>query len=277
MPALPRSFSVSAAGLWRQCPRRWRFRYVEKRADPPGEAALLGTFVHRVLELLCDQPAGSRHLERARELAAEAWPETRDDPHYAALGHDEAAQRAFKWRGWTAIQDLWQIEDPAEVEVRATEARVEATVGGVPFFGIVDRLDVEAGDLVVTDYKTGRAPRPGDVPKSLDQVLLYAAAVEDHLDERPARGRLYFLGNGVHQVEVTEDGLGGAVGRFAEAWSQVGRACEADDFPPDAGPLCGWCPCVADCVEGGDEVRDRARRGRLREDAPARVLLGLPA
>lgn len=276
MPALPRSFSVSAAGTWSQCPRRWRFRYIEKRADPPGEPALLGTFVHRVLELLCAEPADSRDLDRARSLATEAWPETAEDPDYVALGHDANAQRQFKWRGWTAIQALWQIEDPADVEVRATEAKVEATVGGVPFFGVVDRLDVEAEGLAVTDYKTGKAPRPGDVPKSLDQVLLYAAAVEDHLGERPAKARLYYLGSGVHQAEVTDGGLDGAVERFAEAWAGVGRACANDDFPPDTGPLCGWCPYVADCPEGGAEVRNRAARGRLRDDAPARVLLGLP-
>ncbi|MEC9000299.1 MAG: PD-(D/E)XK nuclease family protein [Actinomycetota bacterium] len=274
MPALPRSFSVSAAGLWRQCPRRWRFRYVEKRADPPGEPALLGTFVHRVLELLCAEPADGRDLDRARELAAEAWPDTADDPDYVALGHDAEAQRHFKWRGWRAIEALWQIENPADVEVRATEAKVQATVGGVPFFGIIDRLDVEPSGLVVTDYKTGKAPRPGDVPTSLDQVLVYSAAVEDHLGERPSRGRLYYLGSGVHETEVTEDGLGGAVERFTEAWSQVGQACSTDDFPPDVGPLCGWCPYVTDCVEGSDEVRRWVAKGRL-PDAPARILLGI--
>ena len=275
MPSLPRSFSVSAAGLWRQCPLRWRFRYVDKRPDPPGEPALLGTFVHRVLELLCAQPAGTRTVERARELAGEAWPDTQNDPDYIALGHDETSQRDFKWRGWTAIENLWRLEDPDQIKVRATEAKVQATVGGVPFFGIVDRIDVESDGLVITDYKTGKAPRPSDLPASLDQVLLYAAAVEDHLGERPRRGRLYYLGTGIRETDVTDDGLGGAVDRFTEAWADVGRACDSGEFPAAAGPLCGWCPYIADCSEGTAESTDRARRGRLRDDAPARLLLGL--
>ena len=275
MATPPRSFSVSSAGLFRQCPRRWYFRYVEKRPDPPGEPALLGTFVHRVLELLCSEPSGGRTIDRARELAATAWPETRDDADFIALGLDAATQRQFRWRGWTAIEKLWELEDPTEVDVEATEAKVSATVGGVPFFGIVDRLDSASDGLVVTDYKTGKAPRPGDVPEKLDQVLLYAAAVEDQRGERPSRGRLYFLGNQVVETPVTDEGLDGSVSRFSDTWTEVGRACTDDQFPTKVSPLCGWCPYVADCVEGASEVRSRADRGRLRADAPARTLLGL--
>ncbi len=275
MPSPPRSFSVSSAGLWKQCPRRWRFRYVEKRADPPGEAALLGTFVHRVLELLCAEPAGDRTTDRARELAASAWPETRDDADFITLALDDEAQRQFRWRGWTAIEKLWEFEDPAQVNVAATEARVSATVGGVPFFGIIDRLDAAPDGLVVTDYKTGKSPRPGDVPEKLDQVLLYAAAVEDDRGERPSRGRLYFLGNHIVETPVTEDGLGAAAARFADAWDGVCRACASDQFEARVGPLCGWCPYVSDCSEGTAEAHQRVSRGRMRADAPARTLLGL--
>ena len=148
-------------------------------------------------------------------------------------------------------------------------------MGGVPFFGIVDRLDSASDGLVVTDYKTGKAPRPGDVPEKLDQVLLYAAAVEDQRGERPSRGRLYFLGNQVVETPVTNEGLDDSVSRFSETWTEVGRACTDDEFHAKVGPLCGWCPYVADCVEGASEVRSRAGKGRLRADAPARALLGL--
>ena len=190
MPDLPRSFSPSSAGVWKQCPRRWRYRYVEKLPDPPGIPALIGTFAHRVLELLCDEPATDRTVDRARELAGQAWPETAINPDFVALGLDDRQVHDFRWKAWTAIEGLWALEDPTGVEVRATEYRVTATVGGVPFFGIVDRLDRDGDGLVITDYKSGKAPRSADRPKSLDQVLLYAAAVEGRMGERPDRARL---------------------------------------------------------------------------------------
>ena len=81
MAELPRFFSPSAAGTYRQCPLRWKFRYIDKLPDPPGEAALVGTFAHRVLEHLCDESADARTTDRAKELAGEAWRSISMPPH----------------------------------------------------------------------------------------------------------------------------------------------------------------------------------------------------
>ena len=275
MPDLPRSFSPSSAGVWKQCPRRWRYRYVERLPDPPGIPALVGTFAHRVLELLCDEPAADRTVDRARELAGQAWPETAINPDFVALGLDDRQVHDFRWKTWTAIEGLWALEDPAGVEVRATECRITATVGGVPFYGIVDRLDEDGDGLVITDYKSGKAPRSADRPKSLDQVLLYAAAVEDSMGERPDRARLLYLGAEILETAVSEDLLADTTGRFAKSWDEVGSACSDDHFETHPGPLCGWCPYADRCDDGRAEVKRRVGAGRMRDDAPARALLGL--
>ena len=54
----------------------------------------------------------------------------------------------------------------------------------MPFRGIVDRLDEEGDGLVVTDYKSGKAPSARFRRGRLDQVLLYAAAVEQATGEK---------------------------------------------------------------------------------------------
>ena len=74
MANLPRSFSVSAAGMYKQCPRRWKHRYVDKIPDPPGEAALIGTFAHHVLEMLCEKDPEQRTIEEAKKIARDTWP-----------------------------------------------------------------------------------------------------------------------------------------------------------------------------------------------------------
>ena len=63
-PAPPERLSPSGAATFDQCPRRWRFRYVERMPDPPGIDALVGTFAHRVLELLMQQVPGRRTKTR---------------------------------------------------------------------------------------------------------------------------------------------------------------------------------------------------------------------
>ena len=76
MPDLPRSFSPSSAGTYRQCPRRWRFRYVQTLPYPPAEPSLLRTFAHRVLALLCVDPSPARTIAPAPSLALPVPPAT---------------------------------------------------------------------------------------------------------------------------------------------------------------------------------------------------------
>ena len=80
------------------------------------------------------------------------------------------------------------------MEVRATEQRLEVELCGVPFVGIVDRVDHGPDGLVITDYKSGQPPRPAQVEEKLDQVLLYAGAVAAATGEQPTRARLLYLG-----------------------------------------------------------------------------------
>lgn len=272
----PRHLSPSSASLFAQCPRRWRYRYVEHVIEPPGEAALVGTFVHRVLEVLFAEAPEHRTVERAKVIAREVWPETAGHPDYVALGLDEAGARRFRWYGWIAVEavfDMLDLETPDQVEVHATEQRVTATIGGVPFLGIVDRLDRARDGLVVTDYKSGKAPSTRFREDKLDQVLLYAAAVAESEGEAPVRARLVYLGSTVVGVDATRDRVDGAVERLRTTWDALQVAADTDEFAPKPGPLCGWCPHVASCPEGRAEVHRRDDEGRMRADAPALALI----
>jgi putative RecB family exonuclease len=269
----PRHLSPSSAGLFEQCPRRWRLRYIDKLPEPVGEEALIGTFAHRVLEVLLAEPAARRTPDRAREIARKVWPETARHPDFRGLGLDEAAARAFRWKGWLAVEGLWTVEDPASVQVAATERRIHAQVGGVPFVGVVDRLDHGPDGLVVTDYKSGRPPSRRFEADKLAQVLLYAAAVSAADGLAPVRARLVYLGSRVIEIDATEAAVSDAVTALRATWEQLCEAVRTDEFEAKPGPLCGWCPHLADCQPGLAEVRTRHQQGRLRADAPGAALV----
>lgn len=273
IPTPPRRLSPSGAGTFEQCPRRWRMRYVERLPDPPGESALAGSFAHRVLELFMQREPADRTVETAKLIAREEWPEIEADDDYRALGYDEAASKAFRWRAWKAIEGLWALEDPKTVEVRATEQDIQAELGGVPFRGIVDRLDEEGDGLIVTDYKSGKAPSPRYRRGRLDQVLLYAAAVKEATGEMPVRARLLYLAQRPVGIDVTQAELDGVVEKLAGTWSAINRSCALDEFEPRTGPLCGWCPYVDRCPEGTKEVAKR----QAKRNAEAAALVDLEA
>lgn len=248
-----------------QCPRRWRFRYIDRLEDPPGEDALAGSFAHRVLELLMQREPSQRTVEEARVIARTEWPETEAMDDYQALEHDEKQSRHFRWKAWKAIEGLWHLEDPVTVEVRATEQDVEAELAGVPFRGIVDRIETEGDGIVVTDYKSGKAPSHRYRRSRLDQVLLYAAAVEASTGEMPVRARLLYLGQRTVGMDVNQKEIDAVTEKLAGTWSEIQTACSEDEFEPRPGPLCGWCPYVSMCPQGAAEVASRADRKAAEE------------
>lgn len=270
---LPKYLSPSSAGMFQQCPRKWKHRYIDKLPDPPGEPALAGTFAHRVLELLLQEPPEERNPDRAKELAREVWPEIAADDDFRALELTKDQERAFRWRSWLAIEGLWHIEDPTAVTVEATEQDVRVVISGVPFRGIIDRVDVESDGLVIADYKSGRAPSQRFEADKLDQVLLYAAALTALSGLKPVRARLLYLSQRTVEVDVTDEKLAEVIASLQQTWSSLQRSCTSGEFDTSTGPLCAWCPFVAQCPEGQAEVEKRHLAGRVRADAPGLVAI----
>ncbi len=272
-PSPPPHLSPSSATSFEQCPRRWKFRYVDREREPSGQAALVGSFAHRVLEFLCGLPARHRTTDQAKALAKELWPDFEAEPDYLALELDDDEGRAFRWHAWLAIMGLWDLEDPAGVEVVSTEQKVNVTLGEVPFVGVIDRVDRCADRLVVSDYKSGTLPGVRWRDDKMRQVMLYAAAIARSTGEQPERARLLYLGQRILDVTVTDRRIEEAESHLAGTWHDVTSACAAETFDPKPTVLCGWCPFVERCPEGRAELVRRSGEGTLPAHAPAAALV----
>ena len=183
-----------------------------------------------------------------------------------ALGLDDDAVREFKRRAWAAIEGLWHLEDPAAVEVRATEQHLSVTLDEVPFQGVVDRVECEGDGVVISDYKSGRAPSARYAADRLQQVLLYAAAVAAETGEQPAKARLLYLGQRVVETPATPDETVPAIERLKSSWHAIADACDADRFEPRPGPLCNYCAYSEQCAEGSAHLRHRAELRAAEDD-----------
>jgi RecB family exonuclease len=123
----------------------------------------------------------------------------------------------------------------------------------------VDRIDRRGDELVIVDYKTGRAGLSPDDARGSRALALYAYAAERVFRRRCRTVELHHLPTGtVAAHEHTEESLGRHL-RRSEATAADARTAEravaegADPdraFPTAPGPICSWCDFRGSCPDG---------------------------
>jgi len=260
---LPTSLSPSKVSSFKDCALAFRLSVIDRLPEPPSPYAAKGTLVHRALELLMweEQPE-DRTPAAARAKLERAVPEVLDGEEYAALPWAEGEREAFVADAAVLVDSYFRLEDPTSVQVIGTELRMSVELGSLRLSGIIDRLDLDSdGELVVTDYKTGRAPSERYEQSRLGGVQFYAFLCEQVLGRRPARVQLMHLREPLIISTVPSDqSIRGLQQQTTAIWSAVEQACIREDFRPKPGRLCDYCSFRDLCpAVGGDMSRLPAR------------------
>lgn len=253
---LPTSLSPSKVSSFTDCALAFRFSAIDHLPEPPSIAATRGTLVHAALERLFVLPAAERTQEAAHACLAEAREALRDDPEFAELGLDEEAEATFAKEAAVLVDKYFRLEDPTAITPIGIELKLQVEVGGVVLRGIIDRLELDAdGELVVTDYKTGRAPGERQEQQRLAGVAFYSLLCERLFGRRPARVQLLYLADPVAIISTpTDQSTRGVERKLGAIWTAVERACEREDFRPNPSRLCDWCGFKAYCPSFGGDV-----------------------
>lgn len=262
---------------WLDCPRRYRFTYLERPTPPKGPPWAhnsVGASVHTALASWWRLPVEQRTPAHAGDLLEQGWLTNgfRDDAQCAA------------WRSFARelVSEYVKELDPNDEPV-GVERTVAVRTPGLALSGRIDRLDErpagapdgDAGapddgsvppggtELCVVDYKTGRRTlTTADVRGSL-ALAVYAVAAEQTLRRPCRRVELHHLPSAtVVAWDHSPDGLrrhldrAEAIGAEAAAAEEVFRERGTDQasldavFPPQPGPQCQWCDFSSSCPEG---------------------------
>lgn len=246
---------------WLDCPRRYRFTYLDRPPPPKGPAwahNTLGAVVHNALAGWWRLPREARTVAAAARLVDEYW---------GSEGFRDAEQ-AEQWRGRARemVERYVSGLDPDD-EPRGVERTVGVVYGGASLSGRVDRIDQRGDDLVVVDYKTGRHILSTDDARSSLALAVYAAAATRTLRATCRRVELHHLPTGeVATWEHDERSLTRHLGRadaIAAECSQADASFRVGDdsdetFPPRPSALCGWCDYVQHCPDGAAYAGARA-------------------
>jgi putative RecB family exonuclease len=253
---IPTSLSPSKVSSFKDCALAFRLSVIDRLPEPPSPHAAKGTLVHRALQLLMwEEDPVDRTLPAAMAKLARAVPEILDGEEYAALPWAEGEREQFVADAGGLIQNYFRLEDPTSVQVLGTELRMSVEIGSLRLSGIIDRLDLDQdGELVVTDYKTGRAPSANYEQSRLGGVQFYAFLCEQVLGRRPARVQLLHLREPLSISSVPSDqSIRGLQQQTTAIWAAVEQACEREDFRPKPGRLCDYCAYHELCpAVGGD-------------------------
>ena len=251
------------------CPRRYRFTYLDRPPPPRGRAwahNTVGAAVHVALaRWYTDLVPAHRTVEAGEILVEGAWQsEGFRDEEQAARWRDRAAG----WvRDYLGGLDGWR-------EPLGVERTVAAATPTLAVSGRVDRIDDRGEELVIVDYKTGSSEPTADDARGSQALALYVLAARRTLRRACRRVELHHLPSGaVVGFDHTEDSLARHLARAEEtahdiviATDTLASGADADEvFPPITSSLCSWCDFRASCPEGQAASRELEPWAGLRE------------
>jgi putative RecB family exonuclease len=253
--APPRTLSPSKVSSFTSCPLAFRLSTIDRLPEPPSPAAVKGTLVHTALEgLIWNHPGGRRSLDAALDELEVAWRALQTETVFEELALSDQEAADFGEDAATLVRNYFELEDPDRVRAVGVELGLEADLGHLRLRGIIDRLDLtDDGELVVVDYKTGRAPSVRFERAKLGGVHIYALLCERVLGRAPVEVRLLHLRDPLVITAVpSPQTIRGQSQRTVAVWQAIERACAAGDFRPRPSPLCRFCNFQSLCpVYGG--------------------------
>lgn len=255
LPGMPARLVVatpSKLAAYEDCPRRYRYGYLDRPAPPKGPPWAhnsLGASVHTALRNWYEVPAARRDPQLAATLLKAGW---------VREGYRDEAQERQVWRRAVGWLESYLPSMPAEP--LGVERVVAARTAVIAFSGRTDRIDARpAGELTIVDYKTGRY-RPDEADARGSAALALYAYAAGRVFRRPCRRvELHHLPSGtVAAAEHTDESLRRQVQRaeatatdLREAESAVAEGADPDAaFPTQSGPHCGWCDYRRACPAG---------------------------
>jgi DNA helicase-2/ATP-dependent DNA helicase PcrA len=209
--------SYSAITAYRDCPRQYWYRHVERLPTIQSAEAVHGTILHEVLRRAGELRREGKPISaaRLRSIHTDVWrttpfPDARRAPAFKRNGAAEL--EAYRARGGFDLVPAF-LEQPFALSVDGWHLR-----------GVIDRIDRTAEGWRIIDYKSGRpiARRRRDL-----QVALYALGATSAMKLEPVELEVVYLASGESarvdkvaelmrdaEVEGTEVAEGIRAGRF---------------------------------------------------------------
>jgi len=244
------TLSPSRASDFKTCPQLYKFKAIDRIPTAPNIYQARGTTVHLALERLFEEPTQDRTPERLYDHFRQAWSELKP-AEYPDLFDSVDDEREWGVESLNMLATYFSIKDPTSFDPKALEMDLLVDVDHMRIRGILDRMEevteigpdgAERRALVITDYKTGKAPGERYAQKAFFALKIYALLIRISMGVTPTRIRLLYLnGPTEYTMEITDGQLDAMTKQLAALWGAIERAITTDTWPAKTSALCNWC------------------------------------
>ena len=268
MNTMIKNLSPSRASQFKTCPKQFKFANIDKIKEPTTEVQAKGTTVHQALEDLFDLKPDERNTEKLHNLFREAWTKVRGNDEHHNLFSSVEEEREWGLDGLKLLNNYMSIEDPTSFEPLERERWVRGSIEDLNLRGILDRMDRNnKGELVIVDYKSGKAPLAKYKEPRFFALKLYALLIQKELGEMPSELKLIYLKNStIHTLKVTQDSLDQVKIEVLEIWNNIKKAFETNEFPATKNTLCDWCYYKPICPVFNENAPDTEKLKEINEE-----------
>ncbi|MCL4533879.1 MAG: PD-(D/E)XK nuclease family protein [Bacteroidetes bacterium] len=225
--------------IFRQCPRRYKYHYVDgllEQYRKPRPYLTMGAHIHDALRDFFSPRNLDRSYATMEALLRRRWSRNRN----GFADNDEEKQYGLR-----ALEQLKWFCDRQDTRAQPFLLEAYHSVILSPELllkGKIDRVDRHPdGSLHVIDYKTGKTPKEdGDF-----QLLAYALLLQRKLKSEVAKASyLYLNGDGLRSIEPTPAQIADTEARLHAAREEI---LSEREFAPRPNWLCGWCDFAGLC------------------------------
>ena len=252
------TYSHSKLGTYENCPRQYRFAYVDRiRREEEGIEAFLGNCFHQAMEkLYTELRFRVMSLDELQAFYQDAW---RKNFHgkIVIVEKEKTADDYFKL-GLKFIEDYYRHYHPFDQNrILGVEREIEVDLDGSGHYilrGYVDRIDLTPdGVYEIHDYKTGSfLPTQQDIDSDR-QLAVYQIGLQK-MWPRAQKVRLVWHFVAFDQ-EFSSTRSPEQLEKLREEIIQLIDLIEADrEFPARESALCSWCAYQSICPLKKHEV-----------------------
>lgn len=247
--------SASQIGMYLRCPKQYEYRYIKRMVRPPTFALVVGSSVHKSIELNYLSKFRTKKPEN-KNACLDAFNQTFEEKK-AEVEDDLDQTGKQKDRGYEMAATHYDIVAPTFQPLEAPEVEFNVSVPGVKrkLFGFMDAIGTPIvsaaksatakAKRLIMDNKTSKRKYDRLSVEVSSQLTAYDFAHRELYGKKSDGVGFDVLVNKKDTTEVQrlvttrEDG---EIKRFVEGVQMVDKGINAGVFPPVDNPqTCSWC------------------------------------